>query len=122
MVASLAVSPLAERVHVVAAGVDCYGFANEHRVRALADATAALDEVRSLVGPIAAHLDGTALPSTFALRAARPRELWEPVVVVALAAGEDTARQTVATLREHAGSGGRAVALLTDQPGSGSSW
>ena len=41
IVASLAVSPLADRVQVVAAGADCYGFANDAQVQAVADAGAA---------------------------------------------------------------------------------
>jgi hypothetical protein len=34
-VATLAVSPLADLVHIVASGVDCYGFADEERVHAV---------------------------------------------------------------------------------------
>lgn len=120
VVASLAVSPVADGVHVVAAGIDCYGFANEHLVQSVADAGAALDLAGSLVSPLQHALAAEHLTSSLALRAAQPGELWEPAVVVALGgAGEP---HEVAALAWLAGSGGRGIGLLTDVPVAGAAW
>ena len=118
--ASLAVSPVADRVHVVAAGVDCYGFANEHLVQAVADAGAALDLAADLAAPLQRAMAAERLASSLALRVAAPGELWEPVVVVALASTAEPG--DVAALAELAGSGGRGVGLLTDVPVPGALW
>ena len=120
VVASLAVSPLADRVQVVAAGADCYGFANQARVQAVADAGAALEVAGCLVGPVQRALDAERVPSTLVLRACQPAELWEPTVVVALAAASDPA--DTAALAAMAGQGGRGLALVTDVPVPGATW
>ena len=120
VVASLAVSPLADRVQVVAAGADCYGFANHGRVQAVADAGAALEVAGCLVGPVQRALDAERVPSTLALRARQPAELWEPTVVVALAAASDPV--DAEALASMAGQGGRGLALVTDVPVPGATW
>ena len=48
VVATLAVSPLADLVHVVTSGVDCFGFAHEERVQSVSDPDAALDLAAAL--------------------------------------------------------------------------
>ena len=120
VVASLAVSPVADQVHVVAAGADCYGFANEQLVQAVADSGAALELAGSLVTPVQRALDAEGVASTLVLRACQPAELWEPTVVVALAAASDPV--DVAALASMAGRGGRGLALVTDVPVPGATW
>ena len=65
-------------------------------------------------------LDAEGVPSTLALRACQPAELWEPTVVVALAAASDPA--DTAALATMAGQGGRGLALVTDLPVRGATW
>jgi hypothetical protein len=65
VVATLAVSPLADLVHVVASGVDCYGFANEERVQCVSDPDAALD-LAAPCRPGSAMPSATAAPTTSA--------------------------------------------------------
>ena len=103
-------SPLADRVHVVAAGIDCYGFANEQRVHAVADGAEGLELATSLARPVELALERHRLASTFALRAARPEELWEPVVLVTPGGdrvGRDRPEERPTEL------GGRGLAVLT---------
>jgi nucleoid-associated protein YgaU len=120
VIAGLAVSAVADRIQVVATGADCYGFANEERVQPAADGEAAGELAATIAAGVRAALDTSAAPSTFALRAERPDELWEPVVVVALSSV--TAPGEAAALDELAGGGGRGVALLTDVPVAGARW
>ena len=109
VVASLAVSPLADRVHVVAAGLDCYGFANERRVHAVAGGVEGIELATSLAHPIQRALEQHGLASTFALRAAHPEELWEPVVLVTPGGVEPDQRSGLIEL------GGRGLAVLTGE-------
>lgn len=90
VVATLSVSPLADLVSVLACGLDCYGITGTKRVDAAPDCSAALAPVRAHADAIgrAATLLGSA--STFDLRARSGGEPWEPLVVVALDAGDAT--------------------------------
>ncbi len=88
-------SPLADRVQVVAAGIDCYGFANEQRVQAVAEGAEGIELATSLTRPVELALERHGLASTFALRAAHPEELWEPVVLVTPGGVESVATDAV---------------------------
>ena len=81
VVATLAVSPLADLVHVVTSGVDCYGFANEERVQSVSDPDAALDLAAALSAGVR-HAVGDG--GTHDLRRRSPEEPWEPVVAILL--------------------------------------
>ena len=117
VVASLAVSPLADRVHVVAAGIDCYGFANERRVHAVAGGAEGVELATSLARPRQARPG--AAPSRLDVRlAGRPPRR-------ALGAGRARHPRRGRVGRDAtAGSaltelGGRGLALLTDERAAG---
>ncbi len=117
--AGLAVTPLADRVHVVAAGVDCYGFANEARVTAVAGAEDALAAARAASAPLRTAL-ADASCSSFALRAELPLEVWEPVVAIVVGGGGEGNDPLDELTELAAGAGG--VALLTDASVPGARW
>jgi hypothetical protein len=111
MVATLAVSPVADVVRVVTSGVAVPDTLDTDRVELVDDADAAFEALASLSAPVRAALDRNRVGSTFALRAGRPEEPWEPAVGVVLASAGDPA---VAHAADLAGLGGRGVALVTD--------
>ena len=106
-------SPLADLVHVVTSGVDCYGFANEERVQSVSDPDAALDLTAALSAGVRQALgDG----GTHDLRRRSPEEPWEPVVAVLLRA--DLTPEQLADVRRLVASGGVAVVTDADVPGA----
>jgi hypothetical protein len=107
LVATLAVSPLADLIHVVTSGVDCFGFANEERVQSVSDPDAALDLTAALSAGVR-HAIGDG--GTHDLRRRSPEEPWEPVVAILLRA-ELTPEQQ-ADIERLVASGG--VAVVTD--------
>jgi hypothetical protein len=113
-VATLAVSPLADLVHIVTSGVDCYGFADEERVHAVSDPDAALDLSGMLsvgVRQALEHADGSHI-----LRRDAPQEPWEPVVAILL--GGELSPAQLADVRRLVASGGVAVVTDADVPGA----
>src|SRR3954447_12340749 len=117
VVATLAVSPLADLVNVVTTGVECFGFASEERVHAVSDADAALDVAAALSSGVRRVLASAGAPSTLQLRLDAPEEPWEPVVAV-LTATELSDREQ-AEMRRLVSAGGVAVVtdtLLPDAP------
>ena len=113
-VATLAVSPLADLVHIVTSGVDCYGFADEERVHAVSDPDAALDLSGMLslgVRQALEHADGT-----HTLRRDAPQEPWEPVIAILL--GADLSPAQLADVRRLVASGGVAVVTDAEVPGA----
>ena len=97
----------------MAAGIDCYGFANERRVHAVAGGAEGLELATSLARPVELALEQHRLASTFALRAAHPEELWEPVVLVTPGGIESVETERWKRLTEL---GGRGLAVLTGEP------
>jgi hypothetical protein len=113
LIATLAVSPLADLVHVVTTGVDCYGFATEERVQPVSDPDAALDLTAALSAGVRHALgDG----GTHDLRRRSPEEPWEPVVAILL--GPDLTPQQRADIERLVASGGVAVVTDADLPGA----
>ncbi len=120
LVASLAVSPLADVVQVVSTGVDVYGFANEERVDAVGDPSEALGLAQAATGSTRAVMDEQHVASTFALRASARSEPWEPTMVLLLRSTMKPSQ--VADLAGLVGEGGRGLAVVTDQPVSTARW
>src|SRR5262249_40409873 len=114
LVATLAVSPLADLVHIVTSGVDCFGFADEERVHAVSDPDAALDRSAPLSAGVRRALAGAAGPH--ALRREAPYELWEPVVAILL--GPDLSAEQLAVVERLVAAGGVAVVTDADIPGA----
>jgi hypothetical protein len=113
VVATLAVSPLADLVHIVTSGVDCYGFANEERVQSVSDPDAALDLTAALSAGVRQALgDG----GTHDLRRLAPQEPWEPVVAILLQAELSSAQ--LAEVCRLVASGGVAVVTDAEVPGA----
>jgi LysM repeat protein len=99
---SLAVSPLADVVTVVAVGIDA-GVGGS-KVTMVDDVDAAIELVAPLVGVTAAATAGGS--TTFALRGRSPDEAWDPaVVVVGPEAAGDVAVRELATLTTPSGRG-----------------
>ena len=118
LIASLALSPLADVVDLVTCGVDCYGFTEQRRVHATGSAAEAIQLGNRLVDGTRRQLVASALPGTFTLRASRREEPWEPAVVVVVRSDLDRAQLT--ELDDLAAGGGAAV--ITDRPLPGASW
>ena len=113
VVATLAVSPLADLVHIVTSGVDCYGFANEERVQSVSDPDAALDLTAAMSAGVRQALgDG----GTHDLRRVAPEEPWEPVVAILLQAELSSAQ--LAEVCRLVASGGVAVVTDAEVPGA----
>ena len=113
-VATLAVSPLADLVHIVTSGVDCYGFADEERVHAVSDPDAALDLSGMLSVGVRHALEGA--DGTHTLRRDAPDEPWEPVIAILL--GADLSPAQLADVRRLVASGGVAVVTDAEVPGA----
>ncbi len=113
VVATLAVSPLADLVHVVTSGVDCYGFANEERVQSVSDPDAALDLAAALSAGVR-HAIGDG--GTHDLRRDAPEEPWEPVVAILLRPQLTPAQ--LADIERLVASGGVAVVTDAEVPGA----
>ena len=120
LVATLAVSPLADVIHVVSTGVDVYGLVNEERVEAVGDPSEALGRAEAATASTRAVMDEQHVASTFALRAAARSEPWEPTMVLLLRSTMKPAQ--VADLAALVGEGGRGLAVVTDQPVSTARW
>ena len=118
VIASLALSPLADVVDLVTCGVDCYGFTEQRRVHVTGSAAEAIQLGNRLVDGTRRQLVTSALPGTFTLRASRREEPWEPAVVVVVRSDLDRAQLT--ELGDLAAGGGAAV--ITDRPLPGASW
>ena len=118
LIASLALSPLADVVDLVTCGVDCYGFTEQRRVHTTASTGEAIQLANRLVDATRRQLVASALPGTFTLRASRREEPWEPAVVVVVRSNLDRAQLT--ELDDLAAGGGAAV--ITDRPLPGASW
>jgi len=113
VVATLAVSPLADLVHVVTSGVDCYGFVNEERVQSVSDPDAALDLAAALSAGVRRAIGEG---GTHDLRRQSPEEPWEPVVAILLRA--TLTPQQLADGERLVAAGGVAVVTDADLPGA----
>lgn len=115
IVAGLAVSPLADVLHVVVVGGEPEAFTAWPRVQVFDTLADAFTAAAALSDGVAQGLAERDVPSTFALRARYPEEPWEPVVVVVLPGVDEPAAHA------WAGSGGAGRALVragraSDQP------
>ena len=76
--ATLAVTPLAESLHVLVVGDDLLLPSGRHQVRHLPDVGAAIEEAETLTAAVAQ----AGARSTFRLRSVAGHETWEPVIIV----------------------------------------
>jgi len=116
--ASLAVSPLADVVSIVATGIDCFGLADEQRVIPVASVAEAVTVAEAFAEGTRRGLVASGASTTFTLRAAAPEEPWEPVVAVIIDHALDGV--DAAALGELARHGG--VAVVTDAELPGTTW
>lgn len=86
VVATLAVSPLADLVSVLACGLDCHGIEGTKRVDSVATEHEAGVLSRAHAQSVRRGSDLSEVSSTFDLRARSGGEPWEPLVVVSLGA------------------------------------